>query len=78
LNSGWSKVAFATLEDITELGEDLIVYIIERILDQNQKELEVLERDTKPLELVKKPFPRLTYDEAQKMLKKKRIQNGMG
>ena len=65
------EVAFATLEDITELGEDLIVYIMERILEQNKKELEVLERDTKPLERIKKPFPRLTYDEAQKMLKKK-------
>lgn len=65
------EVAFATLEDITELGEDLVVYLIERILEQNKKELEVLERDTKPLERIKKPFPRLTYDEAQKMLKKK-------
>ena len=65
------EVAFATLEDITELGEDLVVYLIERILEQNKKELEVLERDTKPLERVKKPFPRLTYDEAQEMLKKK-------
>ncbi|TET71848.1 MAG: asparagine--tRNA ligase, partial [Candidatus Aminicenantes bacterium] len=65
------EVAFATLEDITELGEDLVVYIMERILEQNKKELEVLERDTKPLERIKKPFPRLTYDEAQKMLKKK-------
>jgi asparaginyl-tRNA synthetase len=65
------EVAFATLEDITELGEDLVVYLIERILEQNKKELEVLERDTKPLERIKKPFPRLTYDETQKMLKKK-------
>jgi len=65
------EVAFATLEDITELGEDLVVYIMERILEQNKKELEVLERDTKPLERIKKPFPRLTYDEVQKMLKKK-------
>ncbi len=65
------EVAFATLEDITELGEDLVIYLIERILEQNKKELEVLERDTKPLEKVKKPFPRLTYDEVQKMLKKK-------
>jgi asparaginyl-tRNA synthetase len=65
------EVAFATLEDITELGEDLIVYLIESILEQNKKELEILERDTKPLERIKKPFPRLTYDEAQKMLKKK-------
>ncbi len=65
------EVAFATLEDVIELGEDLVVYLIERILKKNKKELEVLERDTKPLEQVKKPFPRLTYDEAQKMLKKK-------
>jgi asparaginyl-tRNA synthetase len=65
------EVAFATLEDITELGEDLVVYLIERILEQNKKELEILERDIKPLDRVKKPFPRLTYDEAQKMLKKK-------
>lgn len=65
------EVAFATLEDIIELGEDLIVYIMERILEQNKKELEVLERDTKPLERIRKTFPRLTYDEAQKMLKKK-------
>jgi asparaginyl-tRNA synthetase len=65
------EVAFATLEDITELGEDLVVYLIERILKQNKKELEVLERDTKPLERVKKPFPRITYDKAQKMLKEK-------
>ncbi len=65
------EVAFATLEDVIELGEDFVVYLIERILKKNKKELEVLERDTKPLEQVKKPFPRLTYDEAQKMLKKK-------
>jgi len=65
------EVAFAALEDIIELGEDLVVYLIERILDKNKKDLEVLERDTKPLEKVKKPFPRITYDEAQKMLKKK-------
>jgi asparaginyl-tRNA synthetase len=65
------EVAFATLEDITELGEDLVVYLIERILEKNKKELEVLERDTKPLARLKKPFPRLTYDEAQKMLKNK-------
>ena len=65
------EVAFATLEDITELGEDLVVYLIERILEKNKKELEVLERDVRPLERIKKPFPRLTYDEAQKMLKEK-------
>jgi len=65
------EVAFATLEDTVELGQDLIVDIVERVLEKRRRELEVLERDTKPLERVKKPFPRLTYDEACKKLKEK-------
>jgi len=65
------EVAFATLEDMIELSEDLIIYIIERILEKRKKELEILERDTKPLEKVKKPFPRLTYDKAVNKLKEK-------
>lgn len=65
------EVAFATLEDITELGEDLIIYIIERILEKNKKELEILERDTKPLEKVKKPFPLKTYEEILHLIKEK-------
>jgi len=65
------EVAFATLDDIIELGEDLIVYIMERILEKNKNELEDLERDTKPLEKIKKPFPRITYDEAVKKVTEK-------
>ena len=65
------EVAFATLDDIVELGEDLVVYIVERILEKRKKELDILERDSKPLEKVKKPFPRLTYEEALQMIKKK-------
>lgn len=65
------EVAFANLDEMVELGQELIVYIVERVLEKRKKELEVLERDTKPLERVKKPFPRLTYDEAYKKLKEK-------
>jgi len=65
------EVAFATLDDIIDLGDDLIVYIVERVLERRKKELEILERDTKPLEKVKKPFPRVTYEEAIHMIKKK-------
>jgi asparaginyl-tRNA synthetase len=65
------EVAFATLDDMVELGQGLIVYIVERVLEKRKRELEILERDTKPLERVKKPFPRLTYDEAYKKLKEK-------
>ncbi len=65
------EVAFATLEDMIELSEDLVIYIIERILEQRKRELEILQRDIKPLETVKKPFPRITYDEAVNKLKEK-------
>jgi asparaginyl-tRNA synthetase len=58
------EVAFAELEDTKKLGEDLIVYIIERVLEKNQKHLEILERDTKPLEQVKTPFPHIKYEDA--------------
>jgi asparaginyl-tRNA synthetase len=57
------EVAFATLEDITVLGEDLVLFIIERVLAKRRAALEVLERDPKPLERVAKPFPRLRYEE---------------
>lgn len=65
------EVAFACLEDMILLSEDLILFIIERILEKRKIELEILERDTKPLENIKKPFPRLTYDEAVKRLGEK-------
>ena len=65
------EVAFATLEDMINLGEDLIISIIERVLDRKKIELDILERDTKPLESIKKPFPCITYDEAVKRLKEK-------
>ena len=58
------EIAFATLQDIKELSEDLIIYLIERILETRPHELEILERDTKPLEQVKKPFPQITYEDA--------------
>jgi asparaginyl-tRNA synthetase len=65
------EVAFATLQDIIGLGEDLILFIMDRVLTKRRAELETLERDPKPLEAVRKPFPRLTYDEAVPVLREK-------
>lgn len=65
------EVAFALLDDIIELGEDLILYILERILTNRKNELEILERDTAPLEKIKKPFIRLTYDQILPILQEK-------
>ena len=63
------EVAWADLDDLMELSEDLIIAIVERVLENRQKELEILERDVKPLEAIQKPFPRMTYDDAVDWLK---------
>ena len=63
------EVAFATLEDVTELGEDLVLFILERVLTNRRADLESLERDTAPLERIRKPFLRLTYEKAVEVLK---------
>jgi len=65
------EIAYAELEDIIELAEELVSYIVERILDKRKDELKILERDTAPLEKVKRPFPRITYDEAYDIVKEK-------
>ena len=44
------EVAFATLDDTMELAEDLILFIVERVLSRRRAELSVLERDTTLLE----------------------------
>ncbi len=58
------EVAYATLPDIMDLAEGLIVAIATRVLDACREELKVLERDPAPIEKVVKPFPRLTHAEA--------------
>jgi len=73
------EVAFAQLEDIIDLSEDLILFIIERVLERNKSDLEILERDTLPLETIKKPFPRVTYEDLLPKLQEKgsKIEWGM-
>jgi asparaginyl-tRNA synthetase len=65
------EMAYATLDDVMELAEALIVFVVQRVLERRGAELKTLERDTTPLEKVKPPFPRLSYDEAATFLKEK-------
>lgn len=62
------EVAFASYEDMMDLGEGLILSIVERVLADRQEELKTLERDISKLEAIKGPFPRVHYDDAVKML----------
>jgi len=65
------EVAYATLEDIIELAEGLVVEIVSRVLDRRARELKMLERDTTMLQQVRRPFARITYDDAAEKLKAK-------
>src|ERR1700683_4913220 len=60
--------AFATLDDLMGLAENFISYIVGQVLTKRAAELKTIGRDTRKLEAVRAPFPRLRYDEAVKML----------
>jgi asparaginyl-tRNA synthetase len=65
------EVAYADLDDVMNLAEGLVSSVVERVLEKRRRELGVLERDVSALERVKPPFPRISYDEAVKILKDK-------
>ena len=65
------EVAYATLEDILALAEDLLSEVISQVLQNCDSQLETLNRDIRQLKKIARPFPRLTYDEAVSILKSK-------
>jgi asparaginyl-tRNA synthetase len=64
------EVAFADLNDDMDLAEEFLEYIVQTVIKDREEELKVLERDIKFLMNVKKPLPRISYDEAVEILKK--------
>ncbi len=62
------EMAYATLDDAIELAEALITAVVSRALETRGRELDTLERDRAPLEAVRSPFPRISYDEAVRVL----------
>src|SRR5512140_2489738 len=58
------EMAYADLEDIKRVGEELIVAVVGRVLENRKQELKVLERDVTKLEAIRAPFHRMSYDEA--------------
>jgi asparaginyl-tRNA synthetase len=59
------EVAYATLDDVMELSEGLITFIVKRCLEKRRADLQTIGRDIAKIDM---PFPRITYDEAVKML----------
>jgi len=65
------EMAYADLEDVKRVGEELILHVIGRVLENRREDLKVLERDLSKLEAVQAPFHRMTYDQAVEKLKSK-------
>lgn len=68
------EYAWCDFDGLQDYGEELIKEIVKEVLDKNKEELKILNRDVKKLEpVLKKKFPRMTYDDALKLLKKEKI-----
>ncbi len=67
------EVAWNDLNDNMELVEEFLEHIVTSVLKNRANELKALERKTEFLEKVKKPFPRVSYDDAVEILKKNGI-----
>ncbi|PYO60348.1 MAG: asparagine--tRNA ligase [Gemmatimonadetes bacterium] len=63
------EVAWNDSDANMRLQEEFVSYIVARCLQRRKPELVELERDTKPLERVQPPFPRISYSAAVEKLK---------
>lgn len=65
-----TEVAFAELDDIMLLAEELVCGVVTRVLERRARELQTLGRPLAPLQAIQAPFPRLSYSEAVARLQK--------
>ncbi len=69
-----AEAAWYGMEDMMKVTEELISYIVSKVLEEREKELKLLKRNTKALEnALETPYPRIKYDEAIEILQKKGV-----
>jgi len=68
------EMAFFDIHDNMDLAEEFVEYIVQRAVKNCAGELRTLERDVSKLEAIKRPFPRITYDEAVQILHDKGLE----
>ncbi len=71
------EVAYAELDDLMDLAEGLITFLVKRCLEKRRGDLQTIGRDLTKLEKVDAPFPRITYDDAAKMLQEAHAKGAM-
>jgi len=65
-----AEIPQCDMNDLRSIQEQLICYVLRRLLKEAEEEFESVQRDTKELENIQAPFRRLTYDDAIEMLQK--------
>ncbi len=65
------EMAYATLDDVKQVAEEMVCFVVARVLENRKEELKTLERDITKLEAIKAPFHRMSYDDAVKKLQAK-------
>ena len=62
------EMPFMKFDELLDFEEEFLWYILQYVLKNCRVELDILERDVSFLENIKRPFDRLTYHEAIKIL----------
>lgn len=64
-----AEMAYFDVDDNMKLQEEMICFVIQRVLKKCANELQTLGRDVAKLQAVKLPFPRISYTDAVEILK---------
>ncbi len=62
------EIAFCDLDGLMEVEEQFVTHIVKRVLRERGPELKSLGRDPAKLTNIVAPFPRISYDEAAKII----------
>ena len=68
------EAAYMDFEELLNLEERMVSFVVQRVLERNSKDLVQVGRDPKDLEDITPPFPRITYDDAVKVLNENGIE----
>ena len=62
------EIAFCGLEELMEIEEGMVSYVVTQVLEKHEQELAIIERDLDRLRAIKAPFARISYDDAVQRL----------
>ncbi len=68
------ELAYGTLDDLMDLAEGVLTFLVKRCLERRGPDLAIIDRDLAQLEKTASPFPRITYDEAVTKLQEGHVQ----